>query len=79
MTEPARSSTTTPALILPAGRRIAGLAASDWDAPSLCERWLVRHVVAHVTMPVRLSPQQFGAEMAAARGDFGVRPVTAGT
>lgn len=42
-----------------------------WDAPSLCEDWLVRHVVAHVTMPVRLTPERFGAEMAAAGGDFG--------
>ena len=45
---------------------------SDWDAPSLCAGWQVRHVLAHVTMPARLSPEQFGAEMAAARGDFGV-------
>ena len=43
-----------------------------WDAPSLCEKWLVRHVVAHVTMPVRLTPETFGAEMAAAGGDFTV-------
>jgi uncharacterized protein (TIGR03083 family) len=43
-----------------------------WDAPTLCEGWLVRHVVAHVTMPVRLTPEQFGAEMAAAGGDFTV-------
>nr|WP_196791376.1 maleylpyruvate isomerase family mycothiol-dependent enzyme [Motilibacter aurantiacus] len=43
-----------------------------WGAPSLCERWLVRHVVAHVTMPARLTPEQFGAELAAAHGDFGV-------
>ena len=47
--------------------------ASDaWDAPSLCEKWQVRHVVAHVTMPVRLTPELFGVEMAAARGDFAV-------
>ncbi|WP_250028277.1 maleylpyruvate isomerase family mycothiol-dependent enzyme [Paractinoplanes maris] len=46
--------------------------AETWDAPSLCEKWLVRHVVAHVTMPARLSPEQFGAEMAAAGGDFTV-------
>jgi uncharacterized protein (TIGR03083 family) len=46
--------------------------AATWDAPTLCDKWLVRHVVAHVTMPARLSPQQFGAEMAAARGDFAV-------
>jgi uncharacterized protein (TIGR03083 family) len=43
-----------------------------WDAQSLCDKWLVRHVVAHVTMPVRLTPEQFGAEMAAAGGDFTV-------
>ena len=51
------------------------LAASPpetWDAPSLCEKWQVRHVVAHVTMPTRLTPEQFGAEMAAAGGDFAV-------
>ncbi|MFI1093269.1 maleylpyruvate isomerase family mycothiol-dependent enzyme [Streptomyces sp. NPDC020917] len=53
----------------PAG--ITGSAAV-WDAPSLCEKWLVRHVVAHVTMPVRLTPERFGAEMAAAGGDFTV-------
>ena len=45
---------------------------ATWDAATLCEGWQVRNVVAHVTMPVRLTPEQFGAEMAAARGDFGV-------
>jgi uncharacterized protein (TIGR03083 family) len=53
---------------------LAGLLASApaeaWDAPSLCEGWQVRHVVAHVTMPARLTPEQFFAEMAAAGGDF---------
>jgi len=51
------------------------LSAADvdtWDAPSLCEKWLVRHVIAHVTMPARLTPEQFRAEMAAAGGDFTV-------
>jgi uncharacterized protein (TIGR03083 family) len=48
------------------------LAAADgWDTPSLCDKWLVRHVVAHVTMPARLTPEHFGAELAAAGGDFG--------
>ncbi|WP_299959785.1 maleylpyruvate isomerase family mycothiol-dependent enzyme [uncultured Modestobacter sp.] len=45
-------------------------AGDTWDAPTLCAGWQVRHVVAHVTMPARLSPEQFGAEMAAAGGDF---------
>ena len=60
-----------------AGRTYDGLAgllasgpAGTWDEPSLCTGWQVRHVVAHVTMPVRLTPQLFGAEMAAAGGDF---------
>jgi uncharacterized protein (TIGR03083 family) len=51
---------------------LAAAPAATWDAPSLCEKWQVRHVVAHVTMPARLTPEQFGAEMAAAGGDFAV-------
>jgi uncharacterized protein (TIGR03083 family) len=51
---------------------LASAPAEAWDAPSLCEKWQVRHVVAHVTMPARLTPEQFGAEMAAAGGDFTV-------
>ncbi len=50
---------------------VAG-SASTWDTQSLCEKWLVRHVVAHVTMPARLTPQQFGAELATAGGSFTV-------
>ena len=41
-----------------------------WDAPSLCEGWQTRHVVAHMTMPVRYTPPQFMAELEAAGGDF---------
>ena len=51
---------------------LAASSVNSWDAPSLCEKWLVRHVVAHVTMPARMTPAQFGAEMAAAGGDFTV-------
>jgi uncharacterized protein (TIGR03083 family) len=62
--------------VAPTYRGLADLltaaAVETWDTPSLCEKWLVRHVVAHVTMPVRLTPEQFGAEMAAAGGDFTV-------
>jgi len=43
-----------------------------WDAPSLCEGWRTREVVAHVTMPARYSGPQFMAEMQAAGGDFTV-------
>lgn len=57
------------------GPTLDGLAAllepeDLWGAPSLCEGWSVGHVVAHVTMPARLTPEQFGAGMAAAGGDF---------
>jgi uncharacterized protein (TIGR03083 family) len=51
---------------------LATAPVETWDDPSLCEKWQVRHVVAHVTMPARLTPEQFGEEMAAAGGDFGV-------
>jgi uncharacterized protein (TIGR03083 family) len=50
---------------------LAAAPAAAWDVPSLCEKWQVRHVVAHVTMPARLTPAQYGAELAAAGGDFG--------
>jgi uncharacterized protein (TIGR03083 family) len=63
-------------LVAPTCDRLADLleaaTADVWDAPSLCEKWLVRHVIAHVTMPARLTPEQFGAEMAAAGGNFGM-------
>jgi uncharacterized protein (TIGR03083 family) len=49
------------------------LEASDpavWDAPSLCEGWRTREVVAHMTMPARYSGPEFMAELEAAGGDF---------
>jgi len=45
---------------------------SVWDAPSLCEGWRIREVVAHVTMPARYDAAAFMAEMATADGDFTV-------
>lgn len=41
-----------------------------WDQGSLCTGWQVRHVIAHVTMAGRMTTAEFGAEMAAAHGDF---------
>ncbi len=51
---------------------LAAAPSETWDAPSLCEKWQIRHVIAHVTMPARLTPGQFAVEMAAAGGDFTV-------
>ena len=41
-----------------------------WDAPSLCEGWRTREVVAHMTMPARYTGPEFMAELEAAGGDF---------
>jgi uncharacterized protein (TIGR03083 family) len=49
---------------------LAAAPSETWEAPSLCENWQVRHVVAHVTMPARFTPERYGAEIAAAGGDF---------
>jgi uncharacterized protein (TIGR03083 family) len=42
-----------------------------WDAPSLCDGWRTREVVAHMTMPARYDVPAFMAELEAAGGDFG--------
>ncbi|HZP28748.1 MAG TPA: maleylpyruvate isomerase family mycothiol-dependent enzyme [Acidimicrobiia bacterium] len=50
-----------------------GLSAGQWDAPSLCAGWKVRHVVGHIcvgsqispwSMPVRLVPYGFSVARA---------------
>ena len=49
------------------------LARSDtavWDAPSLCEGWRIREVVAHMTMPARYDGPAFMEELEACGGDF---------
>jgi uncharacterized protein (TIGR03083 family) len=35
------------------------LSAEDWDRPSLCSRWTVRDVLAHMTSAARLTPPAF--------------------
>ncbi len=44
--------------------------AAVWNAPSLCEGWRTREVVAHVTMAARYSDSEFMKELEAAGGDF---------
>lgn len=41
-----------------------------WDAPSLCEGWRTREVMAHMTMPARYDGPAFMAELEANGGDF---------
>jgi uncharacterized protein (TIGR03083 family) len=47
-----------------------GLSAEQWDAPSLCEGWRVREVMAHITMAFRYSLPQVLLGMVRARGSF---------
>jgi uncharacterized protein (TIGR03083 family) len=47
------------------------LPADAWDAPSRCERWRVREVVAHLTMAARYGPDEFLGELEADGYDFG--------
>ncbi|MFX0577607.1 maleylpyruvate isomerase family mycothiol-dependent enzyme [Nocardia nepalensis] len=49
---------------------LAGLDGGQWDAPTLCAGWRVREVVAHMTMPFRLSTPRFALEMLRAGGNF---------
>ncbi len=44
--------------------------AEVWDAPSLCEGWRTREVVAHMTMPARYDGPAFMKELEVAGGDF---------
>ncbi|MET7771842.1 maleylpyruvate isomerase family mycothiol-dependent enzyme [Nocardia sp. NPDC005366] len=49
---------------------LGGLDAASWDSATLCRGWRVPEVVAHITMPFRLSMPRFGLEMLKARGNF---------
>lgn len=51
---------------------LSGLSAAQWRGQSLCARWTMAHVVAHLTMPFRISEQEFGAAMQRAGGQFTV-------
>lgn len=48
--------------------RLRGLPAEDWDRPSLCAGWRIRHVLAHLTTPYLVSVPAMGAEFVRHRG-----------
>ena len=48
----------------------SSLTERQWDAPSLCEGWRVREVLAHTTMPFRWSLARVVFELARARFSF---------
>ncbi|MGC1210774.1 MAG: maleylpyruvate isomerase family mycothiol-dependent enzyme [Micromonospora sp.] len=47
---------------------LAGLRPDQWEAPTLCDGWSAREVVAHTTMPFRTSLARTLVELAKARG-----------
>jgi len=49
---------------------LAAQPAEAADAPSLCEGWAVRNVLAHMTMAARYDAEAFMAELAAVGHDF---------
>jgi uncharacterized protein (TIGR03083 family) len=52
---------------------LAELRPQQWDAPTLCEGWRVREVVAHMTMPYRMSAPRFFLDLA--RAGFRFNPM----
>jgi uncharacterized protein (TIGR03083 family) len=55
-------------------RSLAGalstLTAEQWRGPSLCAGWTPAHVLAHLTMPFRISESDFMAGLQRCGGDF---------
>ncbi|WP_238155601.1 maleylpyruvate isomerase family mycothiol-dependent enzyme [Kribbella soli] len=49
---------------------LAGLQPEEWDKPTLCGGWRVRELVAHITMPYRISLPRFLAGMIRSGGNF---------
>ncbi len=49
---------------------LSGLSADQWHGPSLCEGWTAAHVTAHLTMPFRISEQEFMLGLRRAGGRF---------
>jgi uncharacterized protein (TIGR03083 family) len=49
---------------------LEGLTAEQWRSPSLCAGWTTAHVVAHLTLPFRITEEELGRGMAEVHGDF---------
>ena len=49
---------------------LASLTAERWSGPTLCAGWTPGHVLAHLTMPYRISEQDFMAGLQRCGGDF---------
>lgn len=60
----------TAAVYLALADCVESLTDQQWEAPSLCEGWSIRDVVAHVTMPARYSEAEFMNELKGFEFDF---------
>jgi uncharacterized protein (TIGR03083 family) len=49
---------------------LAGLTERQWDAPSLCEGWRVKEVIAHTTLPFHSSGRRVILEILKSGGRF---------
>jgi uncharacterized protein (TIGR03083 family) len=49
---------------------LSTLTAEQWQGPSLCAGWTPAHVLAHLTMPFRISEPDFMAGLQRCGGDF---------
>ena len=49
---------------------LAALDDAQWAHPSLCERWVIEDVVAHLTAAARIGPLRWFASVLGARFDF---------
>ncbi|MEW1639618.1 maleylpyruvate isomerase family mycothiol-dependent enzyme [Streptomyces sp. NPDC093801] len=74
VTNPQDGRTALKAVVAAERRRLAdlfdGLREDEWNAPSLCDGWSVREVVAHMSMGFRLSLPATLAELVKARGNL---------
>lgn len=57
--------------------RLSGLSPEQWETPSLCEGWTVRHVLAHLVTPFVVSTPQILVEVVRGRGFDGAMDRTA--
>jgi uncharacterized protein (TIGR03083 family) len=71
MTDDANLQPTVAAEYLALADTLDAATDAEWNSPSLCDRWRVREVIAHLTMPARYDQEAFMAELRARNFDFG--------
>ncbi|GAC1609283.1 MAG: maleylpyruvate isomerase family mycothiol-dependent enzyme [Mycobacteriales bacterium] len=57
--------------------RLANLSPAEWETPSLCQGWSVRHVAAHLVTPFAVRPSQMAVRVVKARGTSGAMDAAA--